>query len=170
MVPAMLARRGAPIRPVPSYGSTARVLIALRQGEVDGFFTVEDSFAHQEDMIESGLVVPILQTRPKLANVPLLRDLLPASDGPLLTLVLALEDFGLPLVGPPGMPAERVALLRQAFMQMGRDPDYQADAARMAMPVGAPIGGAQLAAMVSELAATTSADVVAAYRRLTEGN
>jgi tripartite-type tricarboxylate transporter receptor subunit TctC len=170
MVPAMLARRGAPVRPVPSYGSTARVLIALRQGEVDGFFTVEDSFAHQEDMIESGLVVPILQTKPKLANVPLLRDLLPAADGPLLTLVLALEDFGLPLVGPPSMPAERVEVLRQAFMRMARDADYQAEAARMTMPVGAPIGGAQLANMVSELAATTSPDVVAAYRRLTEGN
>jgi len=170
MVPAMLARRGAPIRPVPSYGSTARVLIALRQGEVDGFFTVEDSFAHQEDMIENGLVVPILQTKPKLPGVPVLRDLLPASDGPLLTLVLALEDFGLPLVGPPGMAAERVELLRSAFTQMGRDPDYQAEAARMNMPVGAPIGGAQLAAMVSELAAHTAPDVVAAYRRLTEGN
>jgi tripartite-type tricarboxylate transporter receptor subunit TctC len=170
MVPAMLARHGAPIRPVPSYGSTARVLIALRQGEVDGFFTVEDSFAHQEDMIESGLVVPILQTKPKLPGVPLLRDLLPASDGPLLTLVLALEDFGLPLVGPPAMPAERVALLREAFMAMARDPGYQAEAARLTMPVGAPIGGAQLAAMIDELAATTSADVVAAYRRLTEGN
>ena len=170
MVPAMLARRGAPIRPVPSYGSTARVLIALRQGEVDGFFTVEDSFAHQEDMIENGLVVPILQTKPKLPGVPVLRDLLPASDGPLLTLVLALEDFGLPLVGPPGMAAERVELLRSAFTQMGRDPDYQAEAARMNMPVGAPLGGAQLGAMVGELAATTSPDVVAAYRRLTEGN
>lgn len=170
MVPAMLARRGAPVRPVPSYGSTARVLIALRQGEVDGFFTVEDSFAHQEDMIESGLVVPILQTKPKLPGVPLLRDLLPPADGPLLTLVLALEDFGLPLVGPPGMPSERVELLRRAFMRMGRDPDYQAEAARMTMPVGAPLGGAQLAAMVSELAASTSPEVVAAYRRLTEGN
>jgi len=170
MVPAMLARRGAPIRPVPSYGSTARVLIALRQGEVDGFFTVEDSFAHQEDMIESGLVVPILQTKPKLPGVPVLRDLLPASDGPLLTLVLALEDFGLPLVGPPGMAAERVEVLRRAFLRMARDNDYQAEAARMTMPVGAPIGGAQLATMVSELAATTSPDVIAAYRRLTEGN
>ena len=170
MVPAMLARRGAPLRPVPSYGSTARVLIALRQGEVDGFFTVEDSFAHQEDMIESGLVVPILQTKPKLPGVPVLRDLLPASDGALLTLVLALEDFGLPLVGPPGMPAERIEVLRRAFMQMGRDPDYQAEAARMTMPVGAPIGGEKLAAMVNELAATTSADVIAAYRRLTEMN
>ena len=170
MVPAMLARRGAPIRVIPSYGSTARVLLALQQGEVEGFFTVEDSFANREDMIASKLVVPILQTRPKLAGIPLVRDALPASDGPLLALVLALDDFGLPLVGPPGMPAERVELLRKAFMEMCRDPDYQAEAARMNQPVGAPIGGARLAAMISQLAASAAPDVVAAYRRLTEGN
>jgi tripartite-type tricarboxylate transporter receptor subunit TctC len=169
MVPAMLARRGAPIRPVPSYGSTARVLIALRQGEVDGFFTVEDSFAHQEDMIDTRVVVPILQTKPKLAGVPLVRDVLPASDGPLLRLVLALEDFGLPLVGPPGLPPERLALVREAFLAMSRDPDYQAEAIRMNLPVGAPVSGAELAAMIDELAAGAAPDVVAAYRRLSEG-
>jgi tripartite-type tricarboxylate transporter receptor subunit TctC len=170
MVPAMLARRGAPIRVVPSYGSTARVLLALQQGEVDGFFTVEDSFGNQEELIASKVVVPILQTRPKLAGIPLVRDVLPASDGRLLALVLALDDFGLPLVGPPGMPAERVELLRAVFLAMCRDPDYQAEAARMNQPIGAPFGGAELAAMIRELAATAAPDVVAAYRRLSEGN
>ena len=149
MVPAMLARRGVPIRPVPSYGSTARVLIALRQGEVDGFFTVEDSFAHQEDMIESGLVVPILQTKPKLANVPVLRDLLPAADGPLLTLVLALEDFGLPLVGPPGMPEERVALLRQAMAETFRDKDFLAETDRINFDIRA-MSGEEVARIVHD--------------------
>jgi tripartite-type tricarboxylate transporter receptor subunit TctC len=170
MVPAMLAMRGAPIRVVPSYGSTARVLHALEQGEVDGFFTVEDSFAYQEDMIRRKVVIPILQTKPKLAGIPLLRDALPASDGALLTLVLALDDFGLPLVGPPGMPSERIDILREAFMAMCRDPDYQAEATRMNQPVGAPLGGAQLAAMISDLASTAAPDIVAAYRRLGEGN
>jgi tripartite-type tricarboxylate transporter receptor subunit TctC len=170
MVPAMLANRGAPIRVVPSYVSTARVLLALEQGEVDGFFTVEDSFAHQEDLIRNKVVVPILQTKPKLAGIPLVRDALPESDGALLALVLALEDFGLPLVGPPGLPPERIDILRAAFLAMCRDPDYQAEAVRMNQPVGAPVGGAQLAAMINELAATAAPDVVAAYRRLGEGN
>jgi tripartite-type tricarboxylate transporter receptor subunit TctC len=170
MVPAMLARRGAPIRAVPSYGSTARILHALEQGEVDGIFTVEDTFANHEDLIQSKVVIPILQTKPKLAGVPLLRDVLPASDEGLLALVLALEDFGLPLVGPPGMPPERVDILREAFMAMCHDPDYQAEATRMNQPVGAPIDGAQLAAMIGGLATTAAPDIVAAYRRLGEAN
>jgi hypothetical protein len=117
-------------------------------------------------MIESGLVVPILQTKPKLPGVPVLRDLLPDSDGPLLTLVLALEDFGLPLVGPPGMAAEPTAILRQAFLDMVADKDYQADAVKADLPVGAPLEGPQLAAMINELATSASPETVAAYRRL----
>jgi len=170
MIPALLAARGVPIRVIPSYVSTARVLLALQQGEVDGFFTVEDSFANQEDMIRRKVVVPILQNKPTLAGIPLVRDVLPAGDGPLLDLVLSLESFGLPLVGPPGMPAERVDVLRRAFMAMCADKDYRADAARMNQPIGAPVEGAALAAMINALAGNAAPDVVAAYRRLSGEN
>ncbi len=170
MIPNLLAARGLPIRVIPSYGSTARVLLALQQSEVDGFFTVEDSFVHQEDMIRRKVVVPILQNKPTLAGIPLIREVLPASDGPLLDLVLSLESFGLPLVGPPGVPAERVDILRKAFLEMCADKDYRAEAARMQQPIGAPVAGAQLAAMIGGLAASAAPDVVAAYRRLAGDN
>ena len=84
----------------------------------------------------------------------------------LLTLVLALENFGLPLVGPPGIPADRVDLLRTAFMAMAADAEYRADAARIDMPIDTPIDGAQLATMINELAAAATPDIVAAYRRI----
>jgi hypothetical protein len=85
---------------------------------------------------------------------------------PLLMLLEAPENFGLPLVGPPGIPAERVAILRQAFLAMAADPDYQAEAAKAEQPVGAPIDGVQLAAMIGELAKAATPDIVAAYRAL----
>ena len=47
MIPTMLAGNGAPIKVIFGYVSTARVLLALEQGEIDGVFTVEDSFARQ---------------------------------------------------------------------------------------------------------------------------
>ena len=47
MVPALLARAGYPIKLVSGYVSTARILVALEQGEIDGFWTVEDSFARR---------------------------------------------------------------------------------------------------------------------------
>ena len=49
---------------------------------------------------------------------------------------------------------------------MAADPDYQAEALKAEQPVGAPIGGAELARMVAELASAATPDMVAAYRAL----
>jgi hypothetical protein len=166
MVPALLAANDYPVKLISGYVSTARILVALEQGEVDGFWTVEDSFARRHDLIDKTIVRPILQARPHLAGVPLLRDVMPERVRPLLMLLEAPENFGLPLVGPPGIPAERVAILRKAFLAMAADPDYQAEAAKAEQPVGSPIDGARLAAMIGELAKAATPDIVAAYRAL----
>jgi hypothetical protein len=166
MVPLMLAGLGMPIRVVLGYVSTARVLVALEQGEIDAVFTVADSFARRQDLIAKGIVVPIFQSKPGLTGLPLLRDVLPPRDRALLTLVMGTDNFGLPLVGPPGMAAEPTEILRKAFLDMVADKDYQADAVKADLPVGAPLDGVELAAMINELATSASPEIIAAYRRL----
>jgi Tripartite tricarboxylate transporter family receptor len=165
MVPALLAAQGYPIKIISGYVSTARVLLALEQGEVDGFWTVEDSFGRRQDLLDKKIVAPILQSRPHMPGIPILGEVVPTQK-PLLMLLEAPEDFGLPLVGPPGIPAERTAVLRKAFLAMAADPEYQADAVKAEQPVGAPIDGARLLAMIHELAKAATPDIVAAYRRL----
>jgi ABC transporter, phosphonate, periplasmic substrate-binding protein len=169
MVPALLANNGVPIKVVAGYGSSARILIALEQGEVDGFYTVEDTFARRKDLIDNKIVIPILQYRPDRPGLPVVRDVLPESTGKLLHLVMALESLGLPLVGPPGMPEDRLEALRNAFTAMAMDAEYRADALRVDMPVGAALDGQELAAMMVELAKTATPDVVVEYRRLIGG-
>lgn len=169
MIPTMLAREGLPIKVIFGYVSTARVLLALEQGEIDAVFTVEDSFARRQDLIKNKVVIPILQNKPTLPGIPLVRDVLPVSQQSLLTLVLALENFGLPLAGPPGIPPERLAILRKAFIDMCNDGDYRAEAARIEQPIGAPLEGGVLETMMKELAAGVTPDVAAAYRRLGAG-
>lgn len=166
MVPLLLARQGYPIKLIAGYVSTARVLVALEQGEIDGFWTVEDSFARRHDLVDKNIVQPILQSRPHFRGVPLLRDVLPAGQQPLLTLLEAPDNFGLPIVGPAGVPAVRANILRKAFAAMAADRDYQADARKLEQPVGEAIEGAKLAAMVDELAKNVTPDIVAAYRQL----
>jgi hypothetical protein len=166
MVPLMLAGLGMPIRVVLGYVSTARVLVALEQGEIDAVFTVADSFARRQDLIANGVVVPILQSKGGLPDIPLVRDVLPPREGPLLTLVMGTDNFGLPLVGPPGMASEPTEILRKAFVDMVADRDYRADAEKADLPVGAPLDGAGLTAMINELAASATPEIIAAYRRL----
>jgi len=166
MVPALLAANGYPIKLISGYVSTARVLLALEQSEIDGFWTVEDSFARRHDLLEKKIVSPVLQSRPVHPGMPVLGDVVPESQRPLLMMLEAPEDFGLPLVGPSGIPEDRVAILRKAFLAMAADPDFQADAIKAEQPVGAPIDGARLQAMIQELARAATPDIVAAYRRL----
>jgi hypothetical protein len=166
MVPNMLAGLGLPIKVVYGYVSTARVLLALEQGEIDGVFTVDDSFARRQDLLTKKIVIPIMQNKPMHPGLPVLRDILPKSDRPLLKLVLALEDFGLPLVGPPGIPPARVDILRKAFLAMCSDKTYQSEARKVDQPIGAPLGGAQLDSMIDDLVKAATPDVVATYKRL----
>lgn len=166
MVPELLAEKGYPIKLISGYVSTARVLLALEQGEVDGFWTVNDSFARRRDLIDKKIVRPILQTGAHFPGVPLLSDVMPQSLRPLLMLLEAPETVGLPLVAPAGTPVDRADILRKAFLAMAADPAYQAEAIKAGQPVGSPIDGAQLAAMIQELAKAASPDIVTAYRQL----
>ena len=166
MVPALLARHGAPIKVIFGYGSSARVIVALEQGEADGFFTVEETFGLRKDLIEKKTLLIILQNKPVHPGVPLLRDVLPMSERPVLNLVMALETFGLPVVGPSGIPPDRLAVLRDAFVAMCNDKQYQDEAGRVGLPFGAPLNGAQVATMMNELKASATPDIVAAYKRL----
>src|SRR5262249_53491148 len=118
----------------------------------------DDSFARRQDLLTNRVVVPILQNKPAISGLPLLRDAIPKESASLLTLALALENFGLPLVGPPDIPTDRVEILRTAFIAMCEDREFKADAAKLDLPVGAPLHGSRLAAMIEELAALATPD------------
>src|SRR5439155_25925978 len=111
-------------------------------------------------------VVPVVQTGSERMGVARLRDVIRDSERALHDLIVAPDSIGVPLIGPAGMPAEATAILRSAFLAMAPDGAYQTDARRVELPVGAPIGGAQLAAMIRDLAAATTPAVIAEFTRL----
>lgn len=169
MVPTMLVRQGAPIKVIFGYGSSARVIVALEQGEADGMFTVESTFGQRKDLVERKIISVILQNKPEHEGVPLLRDVIPQSEHKVLDLVMALESFGLPVMGPPGIPPDRLEILRTAFIAMCNDAEYRTEAERVDLPIGMPLSGAQVATMMNELKASATPDVVAGYKRLGAG-
>ena len=72
---------------------------------------------------------------PRLADVPTLRELMdehktPEADRKLVPMVLAATDFGRPILAPPGIPADRLKLLREAFLKTMKDPELLAEAKR----------------------------------------
>jgi tripartite-type tricarboxylate transporter receptor subunit TctC len=164
MAPALLAANGAPVKVVLGYVSTARVLLALEQGEIDGTFTVGNALAARSDL--AAKMATLVQTAPTRPGVPLLRDVVRASQQPIVDLVQAPDSIGLPLIGPAGMPAEVTTVLRQAFLAMAANKDYQVDAERVDLPVGQPIEGSRIAQMIAALAADATPAVIAEFNRL----
>ena len=67
------------------------------------------------------------------------------------------------------MPADVTDILRKAFIAMAQDKDYQADALKVELPVGNPISGVALAAMIKQLVASTTPEVAAEFKRLSGG-
>ena len=52
-----------------------------------------------------------------------------------LELLLAPQEMGRPFFGPPGIPPERLGVLRNAFQKTLADPDYLRDADKAGLEV-----------------------------------
>ena len=111
------------------------IKIAVERGEVDGicgwgYATLQTSdpewlIDHKLNFLaQSGL-----RRMPQLPDVPLVSDLASgANDQAIFRLLTYRELLGRPYLAPPGVPADRVDILRKAFADTMQDPDYLADA------------------------------------------
>jgi tripartite-type tricarboxylate transporter receptor subunit TctC len=105
----------------------------------------------------------------RLANVPTLVELMdehktPESSRRLAKLILASGDLGRPIIGPPGIPADRVKILRQAFMKALTDSALLAHAEKVNMEIE-PTGGEELEALAKDVM-TQPPDVIERMKKL----
>ena len=68
-------------------------------------------------------------------------------------------------IAPPGTPADRIEILRKAFDQAVKDPEFLADAERMRIAI-APLSGEKVQELVTKLYATPKDVVVEAKRAI----
>jgi transcriptional regulator with PAS, ATPase and Fis domain len=66
--------------------------------------------------------------------------------------LLAAGDLGRPVIAPPGVPAERIKMLRQAFMKALNDPQLLAQAEKQNVEIE-PTSGEELEALAKEVMA-----------------
>ena len=166
MVAAILAASGLPVRRVSGYPGSARLLLALQQGEVQAVFLTEDSFSLHKELIEQKRVLPILQSRPLQSDIPLVSEFVPTDLRPVLELSQSGETLGMMVAAPANIPADRLDILRSAFMAMANDDEYRADVAKFETTRTAPLDGAIVTKMMRDLAASATPGVVATFNRL----
>jgi len=167
-IPLILGHDGLPITVLPGYKGTSSVMLAIEQKEVDGMLTGDDTFrANRGDLIDDKVVIPILQSTPEVKGVPLIEDIVSPKSKALYQLAAATERFGVPLIGPPGIPADRAATLRKAFVDMSRDKSFIADAKKVSLPVGEAIEGEALKKMVADTIDHATPEVVKQFNDYT---
>jgi hypothetical protein len=87
-------------------------------------------------------------------------------DRKVIRLVFSQGIFGRPYVLPPGVPADRVAALRKAFVETLNNPALRGEADKMQLDVDA-IDGEELQKLVAELYATSPHLIERARQALT---
>jgi tripartite-type tricarboxylate transporter receptor subunit TctC len=115
---------GLPLLSAAGYGGSQESNLAVLRGEVD--CTLSSLSA-----VESGIVAGELKLIFLLAEspvkgyekVPLARDLVEESQRGILEAILHVIALERSFVGPPGIPPERLAYLRQAFDKTFSDPE-----------------------------------------------
>src|SRR5262249_46045213 len=103
-----------------------------------------------------------------LPDVPTARELVTTSDDKAL-IELAEVPFLMarPFVAPPGIPQAQAEILKRAFMETHKDPEYLREAAQMKIDVS-PMAGDEIAKIIARLAKTPAA-VVARYNAILHG-
>jgi tripartite-type tricarboxylate transporter receptor subunit TctC len=91
----------------------------------------------------------------KLPDVPTIQELMdkyhtPESGQRLVKAMLASAEFFRPHYGPPGIPPERVKILREAYMKTMNDPAFLAEAEKRKLQIS-PTSGEEMDAFIKEI-------------------
>jgi tripartite-type tricarboxylate transporter receptor subunit TctC len=156
---------GTRFKIVTGYRTSEEVNLGMQRGEVQarafGFGSIT---SQHPDWLEEKKVVFLAQAGARreklLPDVPLLTELVKdEAQRRVMQLISLAPALGQPYIAPPGVPADRLAILRKAFDATLRDQAFLADAERIRFDVS-PMNGDEAGQIVHETI-NASADVVA---------
>jgi tripartite-type tricarboxylate transporter receptor subunit TctC len=166
---------GTKFKVVTGYPGATDFLLAVERGEADGTAGVSWSSitAGRPEWITGkriNLLVQLgMKKHPDMGNTPLVMDYAKTdSDRGVLELIFARQDMAYPVVAPPGVPAERVAVLRRAFEAVMKDPEYLADAKKQHLEVDS-LAGEAIAKLIERIYGSPEPVIARARTALEEG-
>ena len=163
---------GAKFDVVAGYKGTVDMIIALERGEIDGLCGYDFSSLRTQrpDWIRDkkvNLLVQLgLEADPELAKmgVPeVWKYLKNADDRKVIELIVTQQVLGRPYFAPPGVPADRMKILRAGFAATFKDKAFLADAQKMRIDIE-PLDGIKVQALVEKLYSSPK-DLVERARR-----
>jgi tripartite-type tricarboxylate transporter receptor subunit TctC len=160
------AMTGTRFKIIKGYPGTREIMLAMERGEVMGVGEASwtDVKATQSQWLKDGKVRVLLQIgmarAPDLPDVPLAREFAKSEQHrKVLDVFLSQRQLAFPVVMPPEVPQDRVELVRNAFMAMGRDPLFKEDMDKGKMSYDL-TSGADAEAFIKSMLASLTPDVV----------
>jgi tripartite-type tricarboxylate transporter receptor subunit TctC len=153
---------GAKFTIVTGYPGGQDIDLAVERGEIQcRAFTIEAFFGREpyHTWRKKGFVRHLFQTGqkrdPRLPDTPTVAEIMDQyktneSGRRLSRVLLAAGDMGRPMLGPPGMPADRLKILREAFGKTMNDPQFQEEVKKRNYEFQ-PVTGEELERMAKEV-------------------
>jgi tripartite-type tricarboxylate transporter receptor subunit TctC len=151
---------GLHIKQVVGYPDSNAIFFAIERGEVHGrtvdlssVKAVKPEWLKRKSNYRVLVQFARTSRHPEFPDVPTAREL--AKDAKARALIEFAEmpyALSRPFAAPPGVPPERAAALRIAFLAVHKDPLYLADAAKLRIDVS-PVGGDDVLRAIERIAA-----------------
>jgi tripartite-type tricarboxylate transporter receptor subunit TctC len=159
---------GTRFKIVMGYASTTDIAIALERGEVQGragnnFNSLTSEHGEWLKTGKINLLAQVgLERDPDFASVPLLTEFAKSGETRQVLQFFSTDIvIGRPFVTSPRVPADRVALLRQAFDKMLKDPTFLADSKKAGIDIS-PVAGEKVQKIVADFINTPTAVIAKA--------
>ena len=168
----LAAATGASLKAVSGYPTTNDVRIGVERGEIQGMCLGWESVKSAstqwlDDKYARVIVQNGTERHPDLADVPLALEFAKDEDSKkLLRLVDAPGAMSKPFSMPPGVPEDRVTLMREALAATYADEAFLAEGRQMKLEFQ-PKTAAQIQAVLDDMLATPP-DIVEKYRQIVQ--
>ena len=155
---------GTKFKMAKGYSGITGTVLAMERGETEGAHsTLEQLLFANKDWLREGKATVLVQytteRHPAFPNVPAMVEFGKSPlDKQVLHLFAGTADIGRAVMAPPGVPAERLAILRKAFDTMLNDPAFKAEIEKRNLEFG-PMPGEELQRRVDAMLDATP-DVV----------
>jgi tripartite-type tricarboxylate transporter receptor subunit TctC len=166
---------GTKFKIVTGYEGGNTLRLAMERGEVQGDGSARWSSwkSTKPEWVRDSKIAAIVQIGLKkdadLPNVPLLTELAQNAEQrkmfEFISQPIAMQQ---PFVGPPGIPADRVILLRRGFDAMTRDPEFRKEVEQLDLDLD-PVSGEEVQKIVRDIV-STPADIVQKVQAATAVN
>jgi tripartite-type tricarboxylate transporter receptor subunit TctC len=153
---------GLKFKVIAGYAGTKEGGLAMERGEVQGiggttWASVKATYGQWLAEKKIKVITQYgLRKHPELPDVPMMIDLAKTKEQrDLLNFVFVRQDLGRPYVTAPGVPDDRVTLLRKSFVETMKDPAFIKEAEQRKLDLDPePVTGDELQKLVADIYAT----------------